>query len=213
MSRRYASSSLRTCSIAGLAALTLAACSTTPTRFYTLLPPPSPSTASPAQDPAFQIDVQTVAIPAQVDVQMLVVREGNGALTPVETRRWIAPLNAEIRAAIVAELTNKLGVSEISGVAPDEHLPLYRVQVSVRRFDSALGASAQVEAVWTIRASRDAKRSATCSSTVSVPVAPGYEALAEGHQKALIQVADAIAQGLLALQSGKAASACIDAAP
>jgi uncharacterized lipoprotein YmbA len=141
----------------------------------------------------------------------MVVREDNGRLTPVETRRWIAPLNTEVRAAVIAALTRELGVADVSGVVADEHLPLYRVQLSLRRFDSSLGAAAQIEAVWTVRSTRDAKLAATCDSRIAVPVAAGYEALAEGHQRALVQLADAISQALLALQAGHATSACAGA--
>ena len=189
----------------------LAACSVTPTHFYTLLPLAG-SEPRPAQDPAFQIDVLPVDVPAQVDVQTFVVREGNGAVTPVQTRRWIAPLHSEIHDALVAALTQRLAVADVGGITPNPALPLYRVQLSVRRFDSALGASARIEAVWTVSSARDAKASATCESRIGVPVTPGYEALAEGHQRAMAQIADAIAQALLALQSGKAALACAEAA-
>ncbi|GAC1629127.1 MAG: hypothetical protein NVS9B10_19900 [Nevskia sp.] len=201
----------RALALAGLAAaLGLGACAGAPTHFYTLLPPSAADTR-PAQDPAFQIAVDAVEVPAQVDVPQIVVREGNGRLVPVQTRRWIAPLGSEVRAALVAALTKKLGVADVGGVAADARLPLYRVQLSLRRFDSALGAAAQIEAVWTVHSTRDAKLTATCDSRLAVPVAPGYEALAEGHQRALIQLADAIAQALLALQAGHVTSACAGA--
>lgn len=189
-------------------AIGLAACSATPTHYYTLLPPAAAVAEHAAQDPAFQIEVLPVAIPQQVDVPTMVVRAGSGAVTPVETRRWIAPLDSEIRSALIAALTRRLGVADVSGVAPIAALPLYRIRLSVRRFDSALGAAAQIDAVWTVHAAHDPVRTATCESHVRVPVAPGYEALAEGHQRAVIAVADAIAEALLALQSGKSVSAC-----
>lgn len=209
---RHAARRLRAgCCVA--AALALAACAAAPTQFYTLLPPAPLDAGNPStQDPAFQIAVQAVEVPAQVDVQTFVVREGNGRLVPVETRRWIAPLSSELRTGLIAALTQRLGVPEVSGVAPDDRVPLYRVQLSVRRFDSTLGVAARIDAAWTVRAARDARRSATCESRIDVPVAPGYEALAEGHQRALGRIADSIAQALLAVQAGKAASACIDAA-
>ncbi len=192
-----------------LAAACLAGCASAPISFYTLVPATT-AEALPAQDPAFQIEVQTVDVPAQVDVPQMVVRESSGAVTPVATRRWIAPLSSEIRGALVAALTRRLGVPEVSGVAAEGSLPLYRIRLSVRRFDSTLGDAARIEAVWTIAAARDAKRSVTCESRVSVPVAPGYSELAEGHQRVIAQIADGIAQTLPGLNSGRAS--CADAA-
>lgn len=211
MSRSCCRPTLKTLS-AALATLGLAACASAPTQFYTLLPPAPVASASAAQDPAFQIMVGPVAVPAQVDVPTLVVRGADGALTPVQTRRWIAPLDAEIRGALIAALTQRLGVAEVSAIAADPRLPTYRVQLGVQRFESALGEAALVDAAWTVRASSDTRRSATCSSRIRVPVAAGYEALARGHQQAVEQLAAEIGRALLAVQAGRAASACVDAA-
>lgn len=194
------------------AAALLAACSSTPTRFYTLLPPAPPVTAAANADAAFRIELLPVDVPAQVDVPQFIVRDGAGVLVPVETRRWIAPLPAEIRGALIADLTQRLGVAEVGGVATDASAPRYRIQVSVRRFDSTLGGSAQIDALWSVQAARAGRdeAGATCESRVGVPVGSGYEALTEGHQKALAQIADAIARAVLAVRSNHAELACID---
>jgi uncharacterized protein len=193
-------------------AVTLAACSTTPTHYYTLLPSAEPA-ALPAQDPLLQFEIASVDVPPQVDIPQIVVRLGGGAVAPVETRRWIGPLASEIRLALGAALSAQLNAPDVSGVAADPTLPLYRVQLRVRRFDSALGASAQIEAAWTIRDVHDAQRAVTCESKASVTVAPGYEALAGGHQRALVEIATGIGKALLAVKAGRITSACAEAAP
>lgn len=191
-----------------LALAALAGCaSPAPTQFYTLLPPAS-ATAPPAQDPAFQIEVLPVSVPAQVDVPQIVVREGSGRLVPVETRRWIAPLEAELHDALASALTQRLGVREVGRVTADERLPLYRVQLGLKRFDSVLGDAATIEASWSLRSARDGRRVASCDSRIREPVGAGYEALAAGHQRAVQKLADEIAHALLALQAGKAVEAC-----
>ena len=65
----------------------LAACASAPTHYYTLLAPDT-ATTSPAADPAFQFSVAPIAIPPQVDIPQLLVRQGAGAMQPVESRRW-----------------------------------------------------------------------------------------------------------------------------
>lgn len=204
---------IRANALAAVALLLLTACSGAPTHYYTLLAPPDTVHGLPAADPAFQFSVAPVAIPPQVDIPQLLVRAGAGAMQPVETRRWVAPLASELRDALAANLHARLAVPEVSGVSPDPRLPLFRVRVAVRRFESELARTARIDAVWTVESARDAALAATCESSVAVPVAAGYEALAEGHQKAVAAIAAQVAAALLQLRAGNAAAACAAAAP
>ncbi|MDP3293471.1 MAG: PqiC family protein [Nevskia sp.] len=196
-----------------IAATLLAACqSAAPIRFYTLLPAATRD-AAPAQDPAFRIELGTVTIPSQVDTPKIVIRESAGRLTPVEGQRWIAPLADEARAALSAALTQKLGVPDIGYASASEAkgLPLYRIRVTLRRFESVLGRQALIDATWTISKASDASKSASCDSRVESTIAAGFDALAEGHQRALMVLAGRIARGLEALNAGKASSVCVAA--
>lgn len=178
--------------LAGAATLLLAACSGQRTHFYTLV---RPAPALAATTAGFAIDVQPLRLPAQVDQPELVVRQGDGAVALVETRRWISPLPEEARGALVAELTRRLGVRDVSRVAAPAELPLYRVLVDVQRLDAWLARGAEVEAVWTVIASGNDARSSrwTCVSATHVDAAAGYEALVLGIQQALDRVAADIA--------------------
>jgi uncharacterized lipoprotein YmbA len=200
---------LHTCRLAlvAAAALTLAACaSTTPTQFYTLIPAAAPSPAANAAASTFRIAVLPVDIPEQVDRAQLVVREGTGGIVPVETRQWIAPLASEIRGALSADLTNRLGVQDVYGIAATPGQATYTVKLRVQRFDSALGAYARIDTLWTIRTDKDG--AATCNSSASINVAPGYEELALGHQRALAQIADDIATSIRNARQSNSAPAC-----
>ncbi len=200
-----------------LAALTLtllAGCqSAAPIRFYTLLPAAT-SEPVPTQDPAFRIELGAVTIPSQVDTPRIVIRESAGRLTPVEGQRWIAPLADEVRAALSTALSRKLGVPDL-GTAGDGGetggLPLYRVRVTLRRFESELGSRALIDATWTLSSARDPARRASCDSRVESTVTGGYDALAEGHQRALATLAGRIARGLDALHAGPASNVCATA--
>lgn len=178
-------------------ALGLPACSAEPTRFYTLLPPPGAPAAAAAP---FQLEVLAVDLPQQVATQEMVVRTGAGELEPVDTRRWIAPLGDELRDALSAGLSARLGAHDIHGLpnAAAPGLPTWRVGLKVQRFESALGGSARIDALWTLRRSDDNGLLLTCASSVSESVAPGYEALAEGHQRAVARIAGRIAAAISA---------------
>lgn len=186
--------------------LALAACSSAPTQFYTLLPPAAQQQAAAA---SFQIEVQPVDLPPQVSTPELVVRTGNGEMVPVDSRRWIAPLASELRDALSANLSSRLGAHDVYGLpnsaAPKGQGPAtWRISVKVQRFESALGAYARIDALWSLRRAGDNTIAVTCSSSVSEAVQPGYPALIEGHQRAVADLAGQIAAGLGAAQQSGA---------
>jgi uncharacterized lipoprotein YmbA len=193
-----------------VAAALLAGCqSAAPIRYYTLLPAAGRD-ARPAQDPAFRIAVAAVAIPSQVDTPRIVIRESAGRLRPVETQRWIAPLADEVRAALGSALGHQLGVPDLGDATGDDagKLPLIRVRVALHRFESVLGQQALIEAGWTIASGSDPARRASCDSRIDVRVGAGFDALAEGHQRALAMLAERIGRGIEALNAGRASSVC-----
>lgn len=191
--------------------LLLAACqSAAPIRYYTLVPP-TVAEAAPAQDPAYLLIVDPVAIPAQVDTPYMVVREGRNELLPVETQRWAAPLADEVRAAIIDGLATSVGARTVGSAATDSAVPAYRLRIILRRFDSVLGRQTLVDAGWSIESVQDPTRTASCDSQVASSIADGFPALADGHQRALLELARRIASGLEALHAGRAASVCVAA--
>lgn len=183
-----------------LASAVLTACGSTPARFYTLVAPPAAEPARAAA--AFAFELLPVGIPAQVNVPQLVVRQSAGELVPVDTRQWIAPLSAEIRDALSAQIAARLGARDVHRVTVPAGTKVYRVQVDVRRFESALGRSARLETVWSLR-SRVEDRALNCASDFTMSVGPGYEALVQGHQQAVARLAAQIAAGLEATERGQ----------
>lgn len=193
-----------------LAALALGACGSDPTHFYTLLRPAAPADA-PAGQGAYAIDVQRVRVPPQVDQPELVVRRGEGEVTLVETRRWVAPLGEEVRGALSAALSRTLGVRDVAQVGAPAGLPVYRIAVDVQRFDGWLAHEVGLEAVWTVSAlatPQTAARRWTCASRIGETVAPGYEALVAGAQRAVERLAAEIAARVRAAQADAADAAC-----
>ncbi len=184
---------------AGLALL-LTACASVPTEFYTLVPPAQQQQSASA---GFQIEVQPADMPPQVSTQQIVVRTGAGEMVPVDTRRWIAPLGDEIRAALSAGLSQRLGVRDVYGLPNASQAPgtvTWRIDVKVQRFESALGAYARIDALWTLRRAGEGAVAASCGSSVMETVQPGYPALVEGHQRALAELAGRIAAALSTAQ-------------
>lgn len=162
-------------------AVTLAAgCASSPTQYLTLVPPASKAAASTVVG-AVQ-PLVTVSVPGQVDQPNLVVRLADGSLLLLETVRWIAPLQEEIRSALVLSLADQLAASP---------LPT-RIHVDIERFDSIPNQYASIEAVWSLTRTPGPRPTLACRSSLRVPVGPGYAELARGHQTAISELAAAI---------------------
>jgi len=185
--------------LAAALAIVLAGCASQPAHYYTLIAPAQAAQPGPAAP--FQFELLPVGIPAQVDQPQLVIREGGQGVVPLGGERWIAPLADDVRGALSADLAQALHAQDATGL-PSGGMPRLRIKVDLRRFDSAPGDYALVDAAWSVRAlQRDTMLA--CTSQVREPVGPGYGALVEGHQRALSGLAGQIAQVAGAVAAGQ----------
>lgn len=195
---------LGTLACAGL--LMLAGCASAPAdHFYTLSGAAAPTQAvqpSPFA-PAFLIQVSPVNVPQQVSRPQLVISTGPDRVDIKEQERWSAPLANEIGDALSSDLSARLHTIDVYRTPHSAGLPVYRVTLNVRRFESSLGGQARIDAVWSVhRVPGNALL--TCRSTVSEAVGPGYGALVSGHRRALARIADDIAAAVQALAAAPA---------
>jgi uncharacterized protein len=182
----------------------LVACTSTPVRYYTLLPaaaadPPAVAAA------AYQLKIAPIRVPAQVDRFELVVRRGDGGITVADGERWIAPLADELRTALELELARELQPALAAESTSQTTLLL---SLNVERFESAPSHYALIEATWSLRLRNAGEQEVlACRSYAYQTVANGYAALVEGHQRAVVSIADAIAAGASRL-AGSGVLAC-----
>ncbi len=184
------------------ATLLLASCSSVaPPRFHTLLPSArAASTPASGAGPAWQMP--PVTIPAQVDQPQFVVRRADDTLAVLEQERWIAPLQDEIRAALVEHLTAQAWAHRALGRSQGRKD--WRVVIDVSRFDSTPGrASLVVE--WALLAGAGESAALRCRSRFEQPVDAGMAALAAGHRQNLERLGASIALGLTTLDAGQQA--------
>ena len=201
-------------------ALALAGCATDPpTRFYSLLPGEparqsavaSPSAAAPTDAAPVVVTLAAVRVPAQVDQPQWLVRLPDGSLQLLEQDRWAAPLRDEFQAALLEALTLRWGVAD-SRTAPVRAAAAWRVVVDVSRFESILGREARMEARWSLVAPAPGTAQLACAVSLREP-ADTPLALARGHQRAVVSLADAIGLQLRALARGEAGACLPSAAP
>lgn len=182
------------CAAIGLAA----GCGTSPpSRFYTLGP-----TAAPASSTStLVVAVGPVTIPAVVDRPEFVVNTGPNEVKIDDFNRWASPLQDNLTRAIADNLSALLGTSRVIRFPqPIAVEPDYRVVVEVRTFESTPGDAATLDAVWTVRRSKDG-RTQTGRTTAREPVADkGYDALAAAHSRAAARASKDIADAIVALQ-------------
>lgn len=185
--------------------LLLAGCASAPLHYYTLVAPAGGSEPVAAASP-LSFELMPVNVPAQVDQPQLVVREGGQGVALLGSERWIAPLADEVRGALSADLVRQLHGADLSGMAVGEK-PRLRIKLDVRRFDSAPGAYALIDAAWSVRAAAgDSPAALACTTRVREAVGPGYPALVQGHQRAIAQIAAQIATAARALADGQKAA-------
>ncbi|SEJ82317.1 membrane integrity-associated transporter subunit PqiC [Pseudomonas sp. NFR16] len=176
-------------------ALSLGACSSTPTRYYTLIAPATEPAANVAQAP-FQFEMQPVLMAVQVDQPPLVVRQGDGSLAILENERWGAPLGDEFHDALTGQLERRLGSRDLAGLPKQSDEPVLSVRTDVRRFESVLDRYALIDVVWnlSLRGAGVKRQTLTCSSVIRQPAGTGMENLVLAHQKAVSSLADVIAR-------------------
>lgn len=177
------------------AALGLAACSSAPTHYYTLMPTATDSAQANLSAPGFQFEMQSVLIPVQVDQPQVVVRKGGSALAILETERWSAPLADEFHDSLVNQMELKLGTRDVAGLPKTSGRQILSLQTDVRRFDSLAGQYALIDVVWSIslRGDGEKRRSLTCSSIIRETAGPSVQDLVLAHQRAIGQLANVIA--------------------
>ena len=192
--------------IAATLAAALGACASAPTHFYTLQHEAAPTAnAAPASSAPFQIEVLPVAVPPQVDQAEFLVRQSDQRVAVLDNERWAAPLAAELRGAFAADLVTALGTRDVYGLPRAPAVPVYRIVIDVRVFDSWPGRHARIQADWSVRGNTEAAL-VTCTSTASEDVGTDYDALVQGHQRAIAQISGDIAATVRGISGGGAAA-------
>jgi len=190
------------------ATLALAACASAPMHYYTLVAPADGAAAASSSSTRSPLpfELLPVSVPAQVDQPQLVVREGGQGVALLDGERWIAPLGDEVRGALSADLARELHSQDVSGL-PGNEKPLLRIKLDVRRFDSQPGSYALIEGSWSVRVLHgEHTGTLACTSRVSETVGLGYDALVQGHQRAIGQLAAQIASAAYSLGNGQVAA-------
>jgi uncharacterized protein len=144
------------------------------------------------------VSVGPVSIPAIVDLQQIVLRNGANQISLDEFNRWASPLRNNIALVVADDLANILGTSHVTAVfSPDAD---YRVAIEVQAFDSVLGDAATLNALWTVRRVKDGRTETGRTLDRESFSEKSYGALAAAHSHALKRMSADIADAVRALE-------------
>jgi len=138
--------------------------------------------------------VGPVSVPAAVDRPQIVVSTSANQVTVDDFNRWASPLQDNLARVVAENLVALLGTPRVTlfpqtlGAEAD-----YRVQIEIRNFESVPGKSAALDAVWTVRRTRDGKTETGRTSAREVVDGNGYEALAAAHSRGVARLSRDIA--------------------
>ena len=180
-----------------LAAVLTGCGSTPPSRFYTL----SAARGAAAASSNISVIVGPVAVPAVVDRPQIVVDIGPNQVRLEEFDRWAAPLQTSIARAVADNLVQMLGTARVTLFAQTLSADAdYRAGVDVQSFQSAPGEAAILDAVWTVRRTKDGKAETGRTTAREAVQEKGYDALAAAHSRALARLSRDNADAVRALE-------------
>lgn len=177
----------------------LAGCAAPPrVHYYTLLPPAAAAagSASKAASRRYAISVQQVSLPEQVNRPQIVIGSGDTTqVTPLNESLWVSPLDDQVRRALSADLSSRLGVLDIAADTAPSSLPVWEVFLTVQRFDAIFGKKTILDATWRlVPLHAREKQPAICRAEITVPVGTGVPALVAGQRTAVRTLSSLIAE-------------------
>jgi len=182
------------CTLVSLAA---GCASTPPSHFYTLSATAAPSTAAAS---SLVIVVGPVSVPAVVDRPEIVVSSGSNELKLDEFNRWASPLQDNLARVIAENLVAILGTRRVTLFAQiPSTAAQYRVAIEVHGFESAIGTSTTLDAVWTVRRTTDGSAETGRTSVRESVLNNSYDAIAAAHSLAVARLSQDIADAVRAL--------------
>jgi len=166
--------------------------------YYTLSADAVVNGAIPATgESAYSIAVGSITLPEVVDRPQFVLRAGPNEVTFVELHRWAGPLKSEIPRIVADNLATDLNVKRVTAYPQNagENAD-YRVLIDIQRFDSTLGESVTIDALWTVKRTSDGALRTGRSTARESSSGGTYEAVVAAHSRALATISREIAEAI-----------------
>ncbi|HSV90667.1 MAG TPA: PqiC family protein [Nitrospiraceae bacterium] len=185
--------------VAVLTISSLTGCASSPNEsFYTLSAGVPVNGTTPASgESAYSIAVGPITLPEVVDRPQIVLRASPNEVIIVELHRWAEPLRSEIPRIIADNLTADLNVKRVAAYPQSAGDNAdYRVLVDIQRFDSTMGESVTIDALWTVKRVSDGALRTGRSMARESTGGGTYEAVVAAHSRALATISHEIAEAI-----------------
>ena len=182
-----------------LTILSLTGCASSPSEtYYTLSAGAAVNGAIPtASESGYSIAVGPITLPEVVDRPQFVLRSGPNQVTVVELHRWAGQLRNEISRVIADNLAADLNVKRVAAYPQSAGDNAdYRVLVDIQRFDSTLGESVTIDALWTVKRVSDGILRTGRSTAKESSGGGTYDAVVAAHSRALATISHEIADAI-----------------
>jgi uncharacterized protein len=187
----------------------MAGCASTPnSHFYTLNAGSTPTTTSTASAIAAtassatvapSVSVGPVSVAALLDRPQIVVGNGPNQVLIDEFNRWASPLQDNIANVVAQNLAVMLGTPRVT-VFPQSAVAnaAYHVTINVQSIELNPGASARLDAVWTLRRNvADAQPTIHRTDALETVQGTGYDVLIAATSRGLGRMSRQIADAIL----------------
>ena len=154
-------------------------------------------TPSASSESAYSIAVGPITLPEVVDRPQFVLRAGPNEVSIVELHRWAGPLKSEIPRVIADNLAADLNVKRVAAYPQSAGDNAdYRVLVDIQRFDSTIGESVTIDALWTVKRVSDGTLRTGRSMARESSRGGSYETMVAAHSRALATISREIAEAI-----------------
>lgn len=157
------------------------------------------------------VKVGPVSIPSYIDRRQIVTRNGQNMIEIAEYERWGGSLDDEITQVLVNNLSERMATKGIT-VVPWRSITLadaptvYRIPVSIDRFDGVPGGNVVLKATWGLvmkNGKQEKVLIARDSSIIEAVGGKGYDALVAAMGKAVERLGKEIADRLPEVGGGQ----------
>ena len=166
--------------------------------YYTLSAGATLNGATSASDESsYSVAVGPITLPEVVDRPQFVLRAGPNEVSVVELHRWAGPLRSEIPRVIADNLAAELKVKRVAAYPQSAGDNAdYRVLVDIQRFDSTMGESVTIDALWTVKRVSDGVLRTGRSTARESSRGGSYETMVAAHSRALATISHEIAEAI-----------------
>jgi hypothetical protein len=185
-----------------LSVFAMCGCRSAPMSYYTLTPADRSGTTAESGRPATKVILVLRSLPVGIDTTQILIRTDDTRFRVEEGGRWVSPLGEELRGALVDALRHQYGIIVLESARHNE-APVPRIDLTVRKFDVAEGASITLAVDWALsNPGHEPSASLSCQVEFKETSAATVSGVAAAGQAAVLKLSRALGAAIQASSKG-----------